>query len=464
MENFSKKKSNLALFCDFYELTMMQGYFLNGFENKVCYFDVFFRKVPDKGSFAIFAGLSDVLDFIANLHFNQEDIAYLRSQNIFCEAFLKYLEHFKFNGEIYSVQEGEIIFPNEPLMIIKANAIEAQLLETFLLLNINHQSLIATKANRIVRAAKNRPVFEFGSRRAHGSDAAIKGARAAIIGGCISSSCTLAGKKYNINISGTMAHSWVQMFDDEFKAFCHYLQLYPKNPILLIDTYDYKQGLNNAIKAFKKFKIKQCGVRIDSGNLERLSKEIRAILNENDLLECKIIVSNSLDEKSIEKLLKNKAPIDAFGVGERLITASSDPIFGCVYKLVAIEENHIAKPKIKISEDKHKTTIPHFKKLFRIYDKKSQKMLFDELYIYDEKLIKLDGNLQRQELLKCVFKEGKIFNKQDNIKQIALYTKNQISKLDEKSLENKEKYKIKLSKKLKKLTKNCLQIYKNTLE
>ncbi|TKX29160.1 nicotinate phosphoribosyltransferase [Campylobacter estrildidarum] len=464
MENFSKKKSSLTLLCDFYELTMMQGYFLNGFENKTCYFDIFFRKIPDKGSFAIFAGLNEILDFVANLHFSQEDIAYLRSQNIFCEDFLKYLEHFKFNGEIYAIQEGEIIFPNEPLMVIKANAIEAQLLETFLLLNINHQSLIATKANRIVRAAKNRPVFEFGSRRAHGNDAAIKGARAAIIGGCIASSCTFAGKKYGIKIGGTMAHSWVQMFDDEFKAFCHYLQLYPKNPILLIDTYDYKQGLSNAIRAFKKFKIKQCGVRIDSGDLEKLSKEIRTILDKNDLLECKIIVSNSLDEKSIEKLLKNKANIDAFGVGEKLITAFSDPIFGCVYKLVAIEENHIIEPKIKISEDKHKTTIPHFKKLFRIYDKKSQKMLFDELYTYDEKLTKLDENLERQELLKCVFKEGRIINKQDSVKKIALYTKNQISKLDEKLLENKEKYKIKLSKNLKNLTKKCLQIYKNTLK
>lgn len=452
-------KPNLALLCDFYELTMMQGYYLNGLENKICYFDIFFRKIPDHGSFAIFAGLDDILDFISNLHFSKEDINYLRSQNIFKESFLEYLENFKFSGEIYAMQEGEIIFPNEPLMIIKTNAIEAQLLETFFLLSINHQSLIATKANRIVRSAKNLPVLEFGARRAHGSEAALKGARAAIIGGCVASSCTLAGKNYNITTSGTMAHSWIQMFSDEFEAFCRYLELYPKNPILLIDTYHYKQGLNNAIKAFKKFKVRQCGVRIDSGNLEVLSKEIRVILDQNDLKECKIIASNSLDEKSIEKLLADNAPINAFGVGERLITASSDPTFGCVYKLVAIEENETITPKIKISEDKQKTTIPHFKKLFRIYDKKSQKILFDELYIYDENLAKLDENLERKELLKCIFKEGKILNKQSNIKKIASYTKDQISKLDEKFLDfsNKEKYKIKLSKNLKNLQKKLIK-------
>ncbi|EAI4235021.1 nicotinate phosphoribosyltransferase, partial [Campylobacter coli] len=450
MKKDSYTKPNNTLLCDFYELTMMQGYFLNGFENKTAYFDIFFRKIPDHGSFAIFAGLEDILDFVSCLHFDEDDIAYLHSQGIFKEEFLRYLKNFKFKGEIYAMQEGEIIFPNEPLMIIKANAIEAQILESFLLLSINHQSLIATKANRIVRAAKNLSVLEFGTRRAHGSEAALKGARAAIIGGCKASSCTLAGKNYSIMTSGTMAHSWVQMFDDELSAFCHYLELYPQNPTLLIDTYNYKQGLENAVKAFKKFKIKQCGVRIDSGNLEILSKEIRTILDKNDLKECKIIVSNSLDEKSINKLLKNDAPIDAFGVGEKLITASSDPIFGCVYKLVAIEEDKLITPKIKISEDKQKITLPHFKKLFRIYDKNTQKMLFDELYIYNEKLPKLDENLERKELLKCVFKEGKILNKQKNVEEIALYAKSQISKLDEKFLNfnNKEKYKIKLSKDL----------------
>ncbi len=457
--SLSQVKLNNALLCDFYELTMMQGYFLNGFEKKISYFDIFFRKIPDSGSFAIFAGLEDILDFVSCLHFSEDDIVYLRSSGLFKEEFLTYLKNFKFNGEIYAMQEGEVIFPNEPLMIIKANAIEAQILESFLLLSINHQSLIATKANRIVRAAKNLAVLEFGTRRAHGSEAALKGARAAIIGGCVVSSCTLAGKNYNITTSGTMAHSWVQMFNDELSAFCHYLELYPKNPILLIDTYDYKQGLSNAIKAFKKFKVRQCGVRIDSGNLEALSKEIRVILDQNDLKECKIIASNSLDEKSIEKLLKNKAPIDAFGVGERLITASSDPVFGCVYKLVAIEEDGVITPKIKISEDKRKTTTPHFKKLFRIYDKKSQKILFDELYIYDEKLTKLDENLERKELLKCIFKKGKILSRQSDVKKIATYTKDQISKLDKKFLDfnNKEQYEIKLSKNLKNLQKKLIK-------
>ncbi|MBZ7956002.1 nicotinate phosphoribosyltransferase [Campylobacter molothri] len=446
MENFSTKKSNLTLLCDFYELTMMQGYFLNGFENKICYFDVFFRKTPDNNSFAIFAGLSEILDFVANLSFNAEDIAYLRSKNIFCEEFLNYLLDFKFNGEIYSVQEGEIIFPNEPFMIIKANPIEAQFLETFLLLNINHQSLIATKANRIVRAAKNRPVFEFGSRRAHGNDAAIKGAKAAIIGGCFASSCTLAGKKYDINISGTMAHSWIQMFDNEFEAFCHYIELYPKNPILLIDTYHYESGLKNAIKAFKKYNIKECGIRIDSGNLAFLSQNIRKKLDSENLKECKIIVSNSLDEFEIEKL--QNLPIDAFGVGERLITASSNPIFGCVYKLVAIQEFDIIKPKIKISENNSKTTLPHFKKIFRIYNKKTKKALYDEIYIYDEKLDELDDDLERKEMLQCVFKNNQIQIKNLKISQIALYTKNQINSLEKNILCDNSQYLIKISHKL----------------
>ncbi|MBZ7954272.1 nicotinate phosphoribosyltransferase [Campylobacter sp. W0018] len=452
MENFSKKKSNLALLCDFYELTMMQGYFLNGFENKICYFDVFFRKTPDNNPFAIFAGLSEILDFVANLRFDAEDIAYLRSKNIFCEEFLNYLLDFKFNGEIYSLQEGEIVFPNEPLMIIKANPIEAQFLETFLLLNINHQSLIATKANRIVRAAKNRPVFEFGSRRAHGNDAAIKGAKAAIIGGCLASSCTLAGKTYDIVVSGTMAHSWVQMFDDEFKAFCHYIELYPKNPILLIDTYYYQSGLENAIKAFKKYNIKECGVRIDSGNLAFLSQNIRNKLNDEGLKECKIIVSNSLDEYEIEKL--QNSPIDAFGVGERLITASSDPIFGCVYKLVAIQELEMIKPKIKISENSSKTTLPHFKKFFRVYNKKTKKALYDEIYIYDEKLDELDSDLERKEMLQCVFKNNQIQLRNLKVSQIALYAKNQIDTLEKNILDANSQYLIKISNKLQALKTN----------
>ncbi|MGH2305991.1 nicotinate phosphoribosyltransferase [Campylobacter taeniopygiae] len=452
MENFSKKKSNLALLCDFYELTMMQGYFLNGFENKICYFDVFFRKTPDNNPFAIFAGLSEILDFVANLRFDAEDIAYLRSKNIFCEEFLNYLLDFKFNGEIYSLQEGEIVFPNEPLMIIKANPIEAQFLETFLLLNINHQSLIATKANRIVRAAKNRPVFEFGSRRAHGNDAAIKGAKAAIIGGCFASSCTLAGKTYDIAVSGTMAHSWVQMFDDEFKAFCHYIELYPKNPILLIDTYYYQSGLENAIKAFKKYNIKECGVRIDSGNLAFLSQNIRNKLNDEGLKECKIIVSNSLDEYEIEKL--QNSPIDAFGVGERLITASSDPIFGCVYKLVAIQELEMIKPKIKISENSSKTTLPHFKKFFRVYNKKTKKALYDEIYIYDEKLDELDSDLERKEMLQCVFKNNQIQLRNLKVSQIALYAKNQIDTLEKNILDANSQYLIKISNKLQALKTN----------
>ncbi len=436
-------KHNLALLCDFYEFIMSNGYFKSGKKDQICYFDLFFRKIPDKGEFAIFAGLESILSFIENLHFEKEDIEFLRKQGLFSEEFLEFLSTFKFSGEIYALNEGEVIFPDEPLLCIKAKTIEAQLLETFLLLSINHQSLIATKANRIVKAAKGREVFEFGARRAHGINAALEGARAAIIGGFKASSCTLAGKIYNIKMCGTMAHSWVQMFQSEFEAFCEYLRLYPKNPVLLIDTYDVNLGLKNAIKAFKKFGIKDGGVRIDSGNLAKLSKEIREKLDLAGLKRFKIIVSNSLDEKSIKALLK--APIDGFGVGERLITASNNPIFGCVYKLVASEEKGLIKPKIKISEDSQKTINPHFKRLFRIYDKNSKQALYDKLCVYDEEL-KLSANLESKELLSLVFKDGKRTQKPKSLEEIQNYSKEQLLKF--KPL---KKYELKLSNKLKKL-------------
>ncbi|WP_223816840.1 nicotinate phosphoribosyltransferase [Campylobacter sp. LR196d] len=447
------KTFNLALLCDFYELTMAQGYFNSGKKDQISYFDIFFRRVPDDGGFAIFAGLESVLDFVENFHFNNDDIAYLKSLNYFNDAFLNFLKNFKFNGSIYAMNEGEIIFANEPILCIKATSIQAQLLETFLLLSLNHQSLIATKTNRIVRSAKNRPVLEFGARRAHGKEAAINGARAAIIGGCMASSCTLAAKYYNITPSGTMAHSWVQMFDNEYEAFCEYLKLYPNNPTLLIDTYNYKSGLENAIKVFKKFNILNGAIRIDSGDLERLSKRIRKKLNKANLKSCKIIVSNSLDEYMIENLLDKNAPIDAFGVGERLITASSEPIFGFVYKLVANEINNKIIPKIKLSEDKQKTIIPHFKRVLRFYDKKSKKFLYDKIFVYDEKI---DFNQPYKELLKLVFDNGKRLVKSPNLKDISLYTKKQLSHLDNEllSLKPNVKYKVKLSKKLTSTIKN----------
>lgn len=444
-------KQNLALLCDFYELTMSNGYFESGKRDQICYFDIFFRKIPDNGEFAIFAGLESILSFVENLHFNAEDIDFLRQQKLFSEEFLEFLAGFKFSGEIYALNEGEVIFPNEPLLCVRANSVEAQLLETFLLLSINHQSLIATKANRIVRAAKGRNVFEFGSRRAHGVSAALEGARAAFIGGCEASSCTLAGKLYDIALCGTMAHSWVQMFEDEYTAFCEYLRIYPKNPTLLIDTYNVHLGLDNAIKAFKHFGIQEGAVRIDSGDLVKLSKEIRKVLNLAGLKKCKIIVSNSLDETSIKALLK--APIDGFGVGERLITASDNPIFGCVYKLVATEKNGSVCPKIKISENSEKIITPHFKKLYRIYDRKSHKALYDKLCVYDEKL---DSKLESKELLSLVFKDGKRTQSLKSLNEIQNYSREQISKLSPELLRAEKKYEVKLSSKLKRI-KNSLK-------
>jgi len=451
-------KQNLALLCDFYELTMSQGYFQNNKANELCYFDIFFRKVPDKGTFAIFAGLESVLDFVENFHFNKEDLNFLKNLKIFDEKFLNFLADFKFTGTIYSLQEGEPIFPKEPIMCVKAKIIEAQLLETFLLLNINHQSLIASKTNRIVRAAKRRPIFEFGSRRAQGISAALQGARAAFIGGSCASACTLAGKLFDIPLSGTMAHSWVQIFDDEFEAFCEHLKIYPQNPSLLIDTYDCFTGLQNAIKAFKKFGIKKGSVRIDSGDLAYLSKEIRKRLDQSGFQNCKIIASNSLDEFSIEKLLAQNAPIDAFGVGERLITASSEPIFGCVYKLVANQKDGKIIPKIKISADFEKTTIPYFKKLFRIYDKTSKKSLYDMLFLHDEQP-QFPSNVEAKELLKIVFKEGKRIYKKKKLTTIQKHCQKQISKLDEKflKLKNTASYEVKLSEKLVELQNKLLK-------
>lgn len=452
-------KTSLALLCDFYEFTMSQGYWKNGKKDQICYFDIFFRKIPDCGSFAIFAGLEDVLDYIENLSFDKENIQFLRKQKIFSEEFLDFLSDFKFQGEIYAMHEGEVIFPNEPLLCVKAPAIQAQLLETFLLLSLNHQSLIATKANRIVRAAKQSKVLEFGSRRAQGSEAALKGSRASFIGGCSASACTLAGKIYNIPVNGTMAHSWVQMFENELEAFKAYAKIYPKNPIFLIDTYDcLKSGLKNAIKVFKELNIKDGGVRIDSGDLLNLSLKIRQELDKAKLHKCKIIASNSLDEHSIQNLKKQNAPIDVFGVGERLITASSDPIFSCVYKLVALEDQGVIKPKIKISENNEKSTVPHFKKLFRVYDKKTKKILFDELYIFDEKAID-DQKLERKELLELVYKEKRLLKKR-SLHEIQNYAQEQIAKLDEKFLNLNEfiKFEVKLSPKLQALTHDLLKI------
>ena len=335
------KKMNYTLMCDFYELTMANGYFESGLKDQTAYFDVFFRKVPDGGGFAIFCGLESILDYIKNLRFTDEDIEFLRSKNAFSEEFLEYLRDFKFTGDIYAMKEGTPIFPNEPVMIIKGNAIEAQFIETFILACFNHQSLIATKASRIVRAAQGRAISEFGARRAHGAEAATLGARSAYIAGCVGTSNVLTDRLYGVPATGTMAHSWVQMFDSEYEAFEAYCKRYPDNVTLLIDTFDViKHGVPNAIKAFdnvlKPLGKRPKGVRIDSGDISYQSKKVRKMLDQAGYPDCKIVVSNSLDEYIIRDLLIQGAKVDSFGVGERLITSKSTPVFGGVYKLTAI--------------------------------------------------------------------------------------------------------------------------------
>ncbi len=462
---------NNTLLCDFYELTMANGYFELGKRDEIAYFDVFFRKVPDGGGFAIAAGLEQVIEYIESLKFTDEDIDFLRSKEIFSDGFLDYLKDFKFTGDIYAVPEGTPIFPGEPIMTVKAPSIEAQFIETFLLLCLNHQSLIATKANRVVRAADGRPVAEFGSRRAQGADGAVLGARAAYIGGCSATACTISDRDYAIPATGTMAHSWVQMFDTEYEAFESYCKMYPQNATLLVDTYDVlKSGVPNAIKAFKTvlepLGIKKCGIRLDSGDITYLSKKARKMLDEAGLTECKIVVSNSLDENIIRDIILQGAKIDSFGVGERLITAKSNPVFGGVYKLVAKEEDGKVVPKIKISENPEKITNPHFKKVYRIYDNENGKAIADLLCVYDEIVDeslplelfdpietwkkKTVENYTARELHIPIFKNGKCVYKSPHISEIRDYCMAQVETLwDEvKRFENPHKYYVDLSQKL----------------
>ena len=466
------RKENMAMLCDFYEFTMSNGYFKNGFYRRTVYFDVFFRKVPDNGGFAIAAGLEQVIEYIKELHFDEEDIAYLRSKGIFDEGFLAYLRDFKFSGDIYAVPEGTPVFPNEPIMTVKAPAIEAQIIETFVLLTLNHQTLIATKANRIVRAAQGRAVLEFGSRRAQGASGAIMGARAAYIGGCKGTACTITDELYGVPAGGTMAHSWVQMFDSEYDAFKTYCELYPDNPTLLVDTYNtLKSGIPNAIKVFKEVLLPmgktKCAIRLDSGDISYLSKKARKMLDDAGLTECKITASNALDEKLIRDLMMQGAQIDTFGVGERLITSSSSPVFGGVYKLVAVENaSGDIEPKIKVSENTAKITNPHFKKLYRYYDRESGKALADELCVYDEVVddsgehtifdpnatwkTKTLTDFTAKELLVKVFETGECVYDCPTIEEIAQYCRDQLDLLwDEvKRFENPHDYYVDLSAKL----------------
>ena len=466
------EKLNMTMLCDFYELTMGNGYFRNGYKDRITYFDVFFRKVPDQGGFAIAAGLEQLIDYIENLHFSEEDIAYLRSRNLFCEEFLDYLRDLRFTGDIYAIPEGTPVFPREPLVVVRAPSIEAQLIETFTLLTINHQSLIATKANRICRAANGRTVLEFGSRRAQGADAAIIGARAAYIGGCAGTACTISDQLYGVPAGGTMAHAWVQMFDTEYEAFKTYCETYPTNATLLVDTYNtLKSGVPNAIRAFNEvlrpMGISKCGIRLDSGDMAYLSQKARKMLDEAGWPECQISVSNSLDERLIQNLFLQGAQIDMFGVGERMITAKSEPVFGGVYKLTAVEnEQGEIIPKIKCSENVEKITIPHFKKVYRLYNKESGKAIADYMTVYDEVVDENEPmmlfdpyatwktknvcNYQARELLVPVFLKGKRVYESPALKDIQTYCKQQVDTLwDEiKRFDNPQTYYVDLSQKL----------------
>ena len=470
--NTNKENLNLTMLCDFYELTMGNGYFKFGFKDRITYFDVFFRNVPDNGGFAIAAGLEQVIDYIRNLHFSDDDIAYLRGRKLFDEEFLAYLRDFHFTGDIYAVPEGTPVFPREPLLTVRAPAIQAQLVETFLLLTLNHQSLIATKANRMVRAAQGRTILEFGSRRAQGADGAILGARAAYIGGCAGTACTISDQLYGVYAGGTLAHAWVQMFDTQYDAFRAYCEAYPHNAVLLVDTYNtLKSGIPDAIRAFndvlRPMGITDCGIRLDSGDMAYLTQRARRMLDDAGWTSCKISVSNALDEYLIQDLLRQGACIDMFGVGERLITARSEPVFGGVYKLAAIEddEGNII-PKIKISENIGKITNPHFKKLYRLFGNDTGKAIADYLCVHDEAvddkkdLLIFDPdatwkqkkvyNFTVKELQVPIFQNGELVYQKPTLKEIQAYCRGQVDKLwDEvKRFDNPHNYYVDLSKKL----------------
>ena len=362
-----------VLLMDYYALTMAQSHFSQGRQHEIAYFDYFFRTVPDHGGYAIFAGLTQVLDYLEFLHFTPDDIAFLRSKGVFTAEFLDYLANFRFHGDIRAVPEGSVVFPHEPLLTVRAPLIDCQLIETYLLLTLNHQSRIATKAARIVHEAAGRPVFEFGARRAHGGDAAHYGARAAYIGGVAATANTYSEYVSGIPVVGTMAHAFVQSFDSEYEAFLQYAKTWPDNTVLLVDTYDtLRQGIPNAIRVHNEYLAPRGhslrGIRIDSGDLAYLSNRAREMLDAAGLHDTKITVSNSLDEYLIKDLVQQGAAIDNFGVGERLITAKSNPVFGGVYKIVALEKDGAIIPKIKISETLAKTTTPGYKQLWRLYD------------------------------------------------------------------------------------------------
>ncbi|MBR4890494.1 MAG: nicotinate phosphoribosyltransferase [Clostridia bacterium] len=462
---------NLTLLTDFYELTMANGYFEHGLKNEIAYFDMFFRKVPDDGGFAIMAGLKQLIDYIENLKFSDEDIEFLRGKKIFDENFLEYLKNFSFECDVWAIPEGTPIFPHEPIVTVRGPVIQAQFIETMVLLSINHQSLIATKANRIVRAAEGRAVMEFGSRRAQGYDGAIYGARAAYIAGCCGTACTISERMDGIPCLGTMAHSWVQMFDTEYDAFKAYAETYPDSCVLLVDTYNVlKSGIPNAIKVFNEVVVpkghRPKGIRIDSGDIAYLSKRARKMLDDAGFSDCTITASNSLDEYIIRDTLLQGAKIDSFGVGERLITSKSEPVFGGVYKLAAIEKNGKIIPKIKISENTEKITNPGFKQVYRLFSTESGEAvadvitlngeviddtkpyeIFDPEHTWKRKMLK---NFKSKKITKQIYEKGKLVYKSPDVHEIKKYCANEIDRLWDvvKRFEFPHKYYVDLSPKL----------------
>ena len=455
---------NLTLLTDFYELTMGNGYLENGLADTVCCFDLYFRKVPDNGGFAVMCGLEQAINYIKKLSFTDEDIAYLRDKKIFSEKFLDYLRNFKFSCDVWAIPEGTPVFPNEPLVIVKGPAIQAQLMETMLLLCINHQCLIATKAARIVKAADGRAVMEFGSRRAQGSDGAIYGARAAYIGGCAGTACTISDKEMGTPALGTMAHSWVQMFDTELDAFRAYAKCYPDACLLLVDTYNVlKSGIPNAIKVFNELRAEghePAGIRIDSGDITYLSRKARKMLDDAGFPNAKICISNSLDEYIIEDILRQGACIDSFGVGERLITSRSEPVFGGVYKLTAVEKDGQIIPKIKLSENVTKITTPDFKELWRFYDKTTGKAIADLITCYTKPYTIFDPehpykkktvtDFTAKKLLVQIFDKGECVYESPSATEIRDFCHEQIGTLwsEVTRFENPHEYYVDLSKKL----------------
>jgi nicotinate phosphoribosyltransferase len=446
-----RERVNTTLLTDFYELTMANGYFESGMTDGIAYFDLFFRKIPDGGGFAITAGLEQMIDYLCGLKFEEHDIAYLRGKGMFSEKFLEYLRDFKFECDVWAVPEGTPVFPGEPLVTVRGPVIQAQFVETIVLLAINHQSLIATKANRIVRAAQGRGVMEFGTRRAHGTSGAVHGARAAYIGGCVGTACAIAERDYKVPALGTMAHSWVQMFPSEYEAFKTYARLYPENCVLLADTYNViKSGIPNAIRVFREVKPQKMGIRIDSGDVTYLTKRARAMLDKAGLQECQIVVSNSLDEYIIRDVIGQGACIDSFGVGERLITSKSEPVFGGVYKLAALEKDGVLVPKMKISENVEKITDPGFKTLYRLYDRDSNKAIADVITLDHEKPPSGDAyeifdpqitwkrktvsNFYAKNLRVQIFDKGRCVYKLPDIEEIRDYCKAQIDTLWEEIL------------------------------